>query len=216
MAKKIQHENVVNYHEHFVNSSKKHAPTMPDYFKDELTLLEKHYCEFILVYKSRTNAGSETKTAIGSKKEWVTAADETLKRTSLYLKSMLSDVEFKTYLPAGKLTAKKDKDRLALLKRIMTTSEMRNHKDLADKKEKIEKLIEHGEDIFSTDSAVKTENREEVQKLNEAKEKWVDQFQKLKFLYRGYFYNTNIDYAIFFKDMQEIKKGREKEDEYLK
>ncbi len=213
MAKVIPHENLVHCHEHFVNTTEKHYNTMPEYFRGEVDVLKNHFSSFLFVYKSRTNSGSETKTAIGSKKEWLTTADDTLKRTNLFLKSILSDTEYKTYIPSGKVSSTKEIDRLSILKRIMTTSELRNHKDLTDRINNINELIRTGDEIFKKNSVTKTDTKDEVSKLTESKEKWIDQFQKLKYLYRGYFHGSKTDYTMFFKDMSETTKTKVEKEE---
>ncbi len=208
MSKAIPHENLVYYHEHFINTNEKHYSAMPEYFRNEVETLKTCFSEFHFIYKSRTNSGSETKTAIESKNNWLTTADDTLKRTSLFLKSALSETEYKTYIPNGRISTKKDIERLSILKRIMTTSELRNHKDLADKITNINELIRAGDEIFKKSSVTKTDTKEEVTKLAESKEKWLDQFQKLRYLYRGYFHGSKTDYTMFFKDMNKTTKTK--------
>ncbi len=149
--------------------------------------------------------GSTKRLYTNSKNNWIATADETLKRTTLFLKSVLSETEYKTYLPNGRVSIKKDIDRLSIFKRIMTTSELRGHRDLADRINNINELIRVGDEIFKKNSITKSETKEEVQKLITSKEKWLDQLQKLKYLYRGYFHGTKTGYSMFFKDMSEMK-----------
>jgi hypothetical protein len=172
---------------------------MPEYFRAEKAALDAAYAEIDAVSKSRTCVGVQKTTDLAQRNAWTERATTTLSLAKHYLRAKAPDT-VREYFPEAVGLAFRKIDRLHAVTKVLTVSEHFGHAHLGEFRAELEALRVEGEAIFGAASVSVTGQKTEVERLQELKARWESQYQKLKFLFRGYFYGTTTDYAKFFDE----------------
>jgi hypothetical protein len=205
MARNRSIDDLRTAHLHLSSSAEVLLAGMPEYLRAEKAALDAAYAEIDAVSKARTCVGVQRTTDLAQRNAWTDRAVATLSRAKLYLRAKAPDTVREYFPDPGGIAARKI-DRLHAVTKVLTVSEHFGHAHLGDFQAELEALQAEGETIFGAASASATGQKTEVERLNGLKLRWEAQYQKLKFLFRGYFYGTTTDYAKFF-DEKRLAKG---------
>jgi hypothetical protein len=186
-------------------------PTLPEFYTVEMGILDALRTQILGVMKTRTCVGVQKATNLGQRKMWTEKADVSISRSKLYLRATAPDV-LKEYYPESHAIASRKIDRLHVITKALTVSEHFGHTHLGAFRAEFEALKAEGVPIFDAASVAVVDQKTEVEKLQELKVKWEAQYQKLKFLIRGYFYNSSTDWAKFFDEKRLAKVTTAKDD----
>jgi len=184
---------------------------MPEFFTVEVGLLHAYFTEILGTSKARTCVGVKKATDLAHRKAWTYKADDLISRTKLFLRATVPEL-VRDYLPENTGTASRKIDRLHILNKVLTVSEHFGHAHLGAFEPELEALVAEGSPIFDAASASVVEQKTEVEKLKELKLKWENQYQKIKFLVRGYYYNSSTDWTKFFDEKRAAKSATVKEE----
>jgi hypothetical protein len=210
MTKNRSIDDLRTAHLHFAKSVEAQLLEMPEYFQGEKAALDAVFAEIEPVLKTRTCVGVQKTTDLAQRNAWTERAIATLARTKLFLRSKVPEL-VREYFPETAGIASRKIDRLYSVAKVLTVSEHFGHAHLGEFKAELEALRTEGEAIFGAASVSVTEQKTEVERLKELKARWESQYQKLKFLFRGYFYGTTTDHAKFF-DEKRLGRGADARD----
>ena len=197
-------------HLHLAKSLETMLPSMPPYFGDQKAELEIIYGAIEAAAKARTCVGVKKTTDLAQRSAWAERATDVISRAKHFLRATAPDLVREYFPEAGGIASRKI-DRLYAVSKALTVSEHFGHVHLGAFKAELEALKDEGEPIFGAASASATGQKAEVERLQEQKDKWEGQYQKLKFLLRGYFYGTATDWMKFFDDGRLAKSAAGKE-----
>lgn len=205
----ISFENVIIYHNHFSGAAKIMLAQLPDYFKEQAAILQQRFDAFSAIYYERQRKGIDTKSMIQKKNEWVEKADDMLRRLNFYLKSQGGNALAKDFFGSYSVTRlTKDAQRFTLLNQILEITSHNNHKDVIKIYiPELTALRDSGRDIFSAENS---EESAEVIKLNAARDAWMEQYGKVKGLFKAYCIGTPFNTEMLFRDALEKSPNRAK------
>jgi hypothetical protein len=184
-------------HLHLSSSVEAQLLEMPEYFRAEKAALDAVYAEIDAVSKSRTCVGVQKTTDLAQRNAWTDRAIAALSLAKHYLRTKAPEL-VRDYFPEILGIAARKIDKLHAVTKALTVSEHFGHAHLGELRIELEALKAEGEAIFGAASVSVTGQKTEVERLNGQKARWESQYQKLRFLFRGYFYGTEVDYAKFF------------------
>jgi len=210
MAKTRSIDDLRSAHFHLIKTVAGPLVDMEQYFRDQISRLEAVYANIESISKNRTGVGLKTSTHVVQSNLWTDNAGSLLSRVKLYLRAMTSPDVVREYFPENPSAASRKIDRLHAISKVLTVSEHFGHAHLGDFRAELEALKAEGEAIFGAASVSRSEQKTEVEKLTAMKQEWEGQYQKIKFLLRGYFHGTSVDYAKFFDDGRPTKSGADK------
>jgi len=199
MAKNRSIDDLRTAHLHLARSAEALLLEMPEYFRAEKAALDAAYAEIETAARSRTCVGVQKTTDIAQRREWTARAIAILSRTKLLLRAKAPEL-VREYFPEAVGVAFRRIDRLHSLTNLLIVSAHFGHAHLGELRAELEALKAEGEAIFGAASVSATVQKTEVERLQELKVRWESQYQKLKCLFRGYFYGTNTDHAKFFDE----------------
>ena len=192
-------------HLHLARSAEAQLLDMPEYFLEEKAALDAVYGEIEAAVRSRTCVGVQKASDFAQRKEWTSRAVAALSRAKLLLRAKAPEL-VRDYFPEVIGAASRRIDRLHYLTNILTVSEHFDHAHLGELRVELEALRIEGQAIFGAASVSTTVQKTEVERLRELKAQWEMQYQKLRFLFRGYFHGTATDYMKFF-DEKRLARG---------
>jgi hypothetical protein len=198
-------------HLHLTSSVEAQLPEMPEYLRDEKAALDAIYADIDAVSKARTCVGVQKTTDLAQRNAWTERATATLSLARHYLRTKAPET-VREYFPEAGGVASRKIDRLHAVTKALTVSEHFGHAHLGEFRTELEALKVEGEAIFDAASVSVTGQKTEVERLKELKARWEAQYQKLKFLFRGYFYGTTTDFAKFF-DEKRLARGAQGRDD---
>jgi len=193
-------------HLHLTSSVEAQLPGMPEYIRAEKAALDAVYADIDAVSKSRTCVGVQKTTDLAQRNAWTERATATLSLAKHYLRTKAPETVREYFPEAGGIASRKI-DRLHAVTKALTVSEHFGHAHLGEFRAELEALKVEGEAIFDAASVSVTGQKTEVERLKELKARWESQYQKLKLLFRGYFYGTTTDCAKFFDEKRLGRNG---------
>jgi hypothetical protein len=191
-------------HLHLASAVEAKLPELPEYLRAEMATLDAVYAEVDSAARSRTCVGVQKTTDLAQRNAWTGRAIATLARTKLFLRAKAPET-VREYFPEPGGKASRKIDRLHAVTKVLTVSDHYGHAHLGDFRAELEALEADGEAIFGAASVSVTGQKTEVERLKELKLRWEGQYQKLRFLFRGYFYGTTTDYAKFFEEKRLVR-----------
>jgi len=209
MAINLSIDDLRSAHLHLDSSTEAELAEMPEYFRAEKAALDAAFAEVDSASKARTCVGVQKTNDLALRNDWTRRADATLVRAKFFLRAKAPET-VREYFPEPGGIASRKIDRLHAVKKALTVSGHYGHVHLGDFKPKLEALMAEGETIFGAASVSVTGQKTEVERLKETRLRWESQYQKLKFLFRGYFYGTTTDYAKFFGEKRPGRGVQEK------
>lgn len=193
-------------HLHLTSSVETQLLAMPEYFRTEKAALDAVYANIDAVAKTRTCVGVQKTTDVARRAAWSERATAVLSLAKHYLRNKAPET-VREYFPEAIGLASRKIDRLHSVTKALTVSEHFGHAHLGEFRAELEALKTEGEAIFDATSVSVTGQKTEVERLKELKLRWEGQYQKLKFLFRGYFYGTTTDHAKFFDEKRHAPRG---------
>jgi len=191
-------------HLHLTNAVEAQLQEMPEYFRAEKAALDAIYAEIEPVHKARTCVGVQKTTDLAQRNAWAERATATLSLAKHYLRTKAPET-VREYFPEAIGLASRKIDRLHAVTKALTVSEHFGHAHLGEFRAELEALRVEGEAIFGAASVSITEQKTEVERLKGLKARWDGQYQKLKLLFRGYFYGSDTDPAKFFTEKRSAR-----------
>jgi 23S rRNA G2069 N7-methylase RlmK/C1962 C5-methylase RlmI len=191
---------------HFDKSCETQIQSMPQYLVDEKNRLDAVYADMEGTSKSRIFIGVQKMTDLEQSNALVQRAASALSRAKLYLRATAPD-KVREYFAESNGASGRKIDHLHAICKVLTVSEHFGHAHLGSFKAELEALKTEGEAIFSAAAQSATEQKTEVERLKEQREKWEIQYQRLKFLFRGHFHGTSTDWSMFFSEKRQVRNG---------
>jgi 23S rRNA G2069 N7-methylase RlmK/C1962 C5-methylase RlmI len=187
---------------------------MPQYLVDEKNTFDAIYAAMEDTSKSRIFIGVQKTTDLALSNAWTEKATDALARAKLYLRATAPD-KVREYFAESNGSNGRKIDHLYAICKVLTVSEHFGHAHLGAVKADLEALKTKGEAIFSAAAQSATEQKTEVERLKEQRERWETQYQKLKFLFRGHFHGTSTDWSMFFSEKRPARtaSGKQNGDE---
>jgi hypothetical protein len=210
MARNRSIDDLRTAHLHLIKSLETVIITLPPYFGEQKVALDVIYADIEAASKARTCVGVQKTTDQTARSAWAERAADAISRAKHFLRATAPDL-VREYFPEAGGVASRKIDRLHAISKALTVSEHFNHAHLGAFRAELEVLRLEGEPIFGAASASRTEQKTEVERLAGLKARWEDQYQKLKFLVRGYYHATATDWTKFFDDSRLAKCGPAKE-----
>jgi hypothetical protein len=210
MVKNRSIDDLRTAHRYLTRSAEAQLWEMPEYIRAEKAALDAIYAELETVSKARTCVGVQKTTDLAQRTVWTERATATLARTKLFLRARAPET-VREYFPEAVGSASRKIDRLHVVIKVLTVSEHFGHAHLGEFEAELEALRAEGEVIFGAASVSVTEQKTEVERLNGLKARWESQYQKLKLLFRGYFYGTATDCAKFFDEKRLARTAQDKD-----
>jgi hypothetical protein len=207
MTKSRSIDDLKSAHFHFFKTIQAPLTDMEQYFKDQILSLDRLYVSIVSISKDRTHVGVKRTTSVAASNDWIARADTLLSRIKHYLRAMTTPENVREYFPDAGGAASRKIDRLHAIAKVLTVSEHFAGAHLGSFKAELEAMQAEGEAIFGASSLSITEQKTEVEKLREMKDAWENQYQKIKYLLRGYFHGTSTDFAMFFDEKRSQRNG---------
>jgi hypothetical protein len=191
---------VKNAHFFFTKAVEGQLEILPQLLKDEIIQLDTYYDILDSTYKVRLGIGVQKSTNSVQTDEWSERVAILLSRTKWHLRAVTTPENVRMYFQETLGTACRKIDRLNAVIKVLTVSEHFGHAHLGAFRVELETLRAEGETIIGASSVSVTDQKTEVEKVKILKAKWETQYQRLRYLLRGYFHGTSTDYTKFFDE----------------
>lgn len=203
MAQPVTVPNVPIVHAHFTGAIKPHYNDFPDYFKINIDLLNQLNKSIKVIQDRKISLKSgalEVKVTHG---EWSKNVSNAIKDAYFTLKAKhpeLLELYFAGESPSSLTT---DKKKIKKLEELAALSNMPDRPELKEFTQKLVNLRIEGLNLTDKKGETKSDGKSGSTELDKVLHAYHEQYQKIKYLMRGYFYGTDVDYTTLFKDIEQ-------------
>ncbi len=199
MVTKYSNEEIKSIYRFFSDGIEKYIEAMPQYFKDEISQFGNIYKTISELTSDNEGVKIDVSATIKEKNEWVETGHKLIKAFYYSVKGTDDKTLMSSYFGVKKLSdIETPEDILNISEQIKTVTRNDSIKYLD---EVIDKIINHyndGCELFKKLKSTKILSGSEVKSLSDAKEKFSRKYNKLKYLLKGYFYDTDVNTKDFF------------------
>jgi len=199
---------IKNAHFFYTKSVEGQLESLPLLLQDETTRLITDYDILDSTHKVRLGIGVQKTTNSIQSDDWSERVAVMLSRTKWHIRSVTTPENLRMYFQETLTTACRKIDRLNALIKVLTVSEHFGHAHLGPFRTELETLRAEGETIMGASSVSVADQKTEVEKVKMLKAKWETQYQRLRYLFRGYFHGTSTDYTKFFEEKRSARAPR--------
>lgn len=201
MVTKYSNEEIKSIYRFFSDGIEKYVETLPQYFKDEISQFGNIYKTISELTSDNEGVKIDVSATIKEKNEWVETGYKLIKAFYYSVKGTDDKTLMSSYFGVKKLSdIETPEDILNISEQVKTVNKNDSIKYLD---EVIDKIINHydkGCELFKKLKSTKILSVSEVKGLSDAKEKFSKKYNKLKYLLKGYFYDTDVNTKDFFTE----------------
>ncbi len=201
------HRNIHEYHSFSTNAIRPYYDMMPHWIREQVDLTHQRYQIFKKIYYENERNDIDKNRNRQSLEEWSSDSKKLIRRIYYDLKTSVDRnilcCYFEKKTPS---TIKKERDRLAVINRLLEVSYHVDRNEIEIYMEKLRNIRRRGSEILNARSDHKLARKNSSQKLIKAKKHWLSQYTKMKLAIKAYFYETEVDYHDLFLDFSK-KKG---------
>lgn len=199
MVTKYSNEEIKSIYRFFSDGIEKYVETLPQYFKDEISQFGNIYKTISELTSDNEGVKIDVSVTIKEKNEWFKTGHKLIKAFYYSVKGTDDKTLMSSYFGVKKLSdIETPEDILNISEQIKTVSKNDSIKYLDEVIDKIINHYDNGCELFKKLKSTKILSGSEVKSLSDAKEKFSKKYNKLKFLLKGYFYDTDVNTKDFF------------------
>ena len=208
MSKSIfSYDEVFEYHGFFVDTFCKHNDELPEFLNHQAEELKNRFALFSSIHYDRKKSNVTVHSSIDEKNWWKEKADVLLRKAFYLAKAEGGEKVVKEFFGSGTPSnTKKPIDKLILIDQLLSVAAHPERAELNSCKSELEAMSSEGRALLETHNQTTITTKHNTQTVQEARDHWALQYNRMKLYMKAFYLDSHIDYEIFFKDLKKPAK----------